>query len=59
MPALVGKLAAVCPGCREPMDISLRLDQAGDPRPDRLGLVVDTTVVEDHLAAAHPDAQDT
>lgn len=53
--AALAKATIHCPGCDEPIELSLRLDKNAVARPGELVLAVDRSAVEAHLAQAHPE----
>ncbi|MFC7906459.1 hypothetical protein ACQEV9_18215 [Streptomyces chartreusis] len=55
--AALATATIVCPGCHQPIDLSLRLDRTANPSPGELVLAVDRSAVDEHIARAHP--QDT
>ncbi|WP_328439362.1 hypothetical protein OHA71_23780 [Streptomyces sp. NBC_00444] len=57
--AALAKATIHCPGCTEPIELSLRLDKDADPGPGELVLAVDRTAVQEHLARTHPQTQVT
>ncbi|MFJ2007014.1 hypothetical protein [Streptomyces chartreusis] len=54
--AALAKATVRCPGCNELLELSLRLDENAKPGPGELLMVVDRSVVQQHLAQAHPEA---
>ncbi|MFJ3794951.1 hypothetical protein ACIPSJ_01545 [Streptomyces sp. NPDC090088] len=56
--AALAKVTVVCPGCHEPMDLSLILDRDAQPGPGELVLAVDRKAVEQHRARHNTPAAD-
>ncbi|MFF9279530.1 hypothetical protein [Streptomyces griseosporeus] len=56
--AALAKATVRCPGCDEPIELSLCLDQDAKPGPGEIVLAVDRSAVQQHLAQAHPEAAD-
>lgn len=54
--AALAKTTVQCPGCHEPIELTLRLDEDADAGPGEVVLAVDRSVVRKHLAAPHADA---
>ncbi|MGW4728868.1 hypothetical protein ACWEQC_06755 [Streptomyces shenzhenensis] len=53
--AALAKTTVTCPGCHEPIELSLRLDKDAEPGPGELVLAVDRSAIQQHLAQAHAD----
>jgi hypothetical protein len=56
--AAVGKTTIICPGCSEPIELTLRLDANAKAGPGELVVAIDRRAIERHLAQAHPETQD-
>lgn len=56
--AALAKNTVVCPGCHEPIELSLRLDKNAEAGPGELVLAVDRSAVDEHLARTHPQNAD-
>ncbi|MEU9245860.1 hypothetical protein [Streptomyces sp. NPDC048385] len=57
--AALAKVTVICPGCHEPMDLSLILDRNAQPGPGELVLAVDRSTVEQHIARHNAPAVDS
>ncbi|MEU2780547.1 hypothetical protein [Streptomyces sp. NPDC007110] len=55
--AALAKTTVTCPGCHQPIELSLRLDRDANAGPGELVLAVDRSAVDEHIARTHP--QDT
>jgi hypothetical protein len=55
--AALANATVECPGCHQPIELSLRLDETATPRHGELVLAVDRSLIEEHIGRAHP--QDT
>ncbi|MGN7137250.1 hypothetical protein [Streptomyces pseudogriseolus] len=51
--AALGKATITCPGCSEPLELTMRLDPDAKAGPGEIVLKVDRSIVQAHLAAAH------
>ncbi|WP_326728985.1 hypothetical protein [Streptomyces phaeochromogenes] len=56
--AALAKATITCPGCSEPIALSMRLDPDAKAGPGELVLAVDRSAVNRHLATVHAEAQD-
>jgi hypothetical protein len=52
--AALAKATIHCPGCNEPIELTLRLDKDAEARPGELVLAVDRNTVQQHIVQAHP-----
>ncbi|MBU5946794.1 hypothetical protein [Streptomyces sp. PAM3C] len=57
--AALGKATITCPGCREPLELTMRLDSNAKAGPGEIVLKVDRSIVDKHLAAAHSEPADS
>ncbi|MCF2130130.1 hypothetical protein L1I79_27410 [Strepomyces sp. STD 3.1] len=55
--AALAKATVRCPGCDEPLDLSLLLDEDAKPAPGEIVLKVDRRIVDQHIVAAHTDPE--
>ncbi|MGC5239067.1 hypothetical protein ACPXCH_04715 [Streptomyces albogriseolus] len=53
--AALGKATITCPGCREPLELTMLLDPDAKAGPGEIVLKVDRSIVDKHLAAAHSE----